>query len=188
MKRKKGSSKNTYQLYVTLFGIEPQIWRRILVPGSMILRQFHDVLQIAFGWEDYHLHSFRTKKKYYEDAEMNPEAEGEDERKFKLNELLLKQGSSMIYEYDFGDGWELHIVLEKILPFDAKQKAPVCLEGERSAPPEDCGGIWGYSELLEAIKDSSHPEHEEMLEWVGEDFDPECFDLKEINKDLSEIN
>ena len=93
----------------------------------------------------------------------------------------------MIYDYDFGDGWEHNIILEKILPFDAKQKLPICLEGERSGPPEDCGGFPGYEVLLDAIKDPEHPERGDVLDWVGEDFDPEYFNLDKINKELERL-
>jgi hypothetical protein len=90
------------------------------------------------------------------------------------------------YEYDFGDSWEHKILLEKILPFDTKTALPVCIKGKRACPPEDCGGIWGYEELLEAISNPKHPDHENMLEWLGGEFDPEEFDLEEINGNLAE--
>jgi len=98
--------------------------------------------------------------------------------------LLKKEKDSLIYEYDFGDSWEHKIILEKILPYDASLKVPSCIKGKRACPPEDCGGIWGYQNLVEIIKDPSHPEHEEMLEWLGGEFDPEYFDMNETNRML----
>ena len=187
MKSKTKPPQTTYQLHVTLVDIEPPIWRRLLVPCSMTLRNLHDILQIAFDWEDYHLHAFKTKDKYFEDPDINPETNGIYEKKVRLDQVLLKVKSAMIYEYDFGDGWEHNILLEKILPFDVKQKLPIFLGGERSGPPEDCGGFSGYEVLLDAIKDPKHPEHEEMLDWLGEDFDPEYFNLDKINKELARL-
>ena len=90
------------------------------------------------------------------------------------------------YEYDFGDSWEHKILLEKIFPFDNKMALPVCIKGKRACPPEDCGGIWGYEEFLKTISDPKHPEYEDMLEWLGGEFDPEEFDLEGINGDLAE--
>jgi hypothetical protein len=92
-----------------------------------------------------------------------------------------------VYEYDFGDGWEHEILVEKILQSEPGVRYPVCLAGKRACPPEDCGGVWGYESLLEALRDPEHPEHNDMLEWIGEDFDPEAFDLDSINQDLRSI-
>lgn len=80
------------------------------------------------------------------------------------------------YEYDFGDGWRHKIVLEKVLSAEPGVKYPLCLSGKRACPPEDCGGIWGYEELLEIMKDPNHEEYEERMEWIGDDFNPEAFD------------
>ena len=99
--------------------------------------------------------------------------------------MLKKEKDTLIYEYDFGDSWEHKILLEKILTDDGKTVLPVCIKGKRASPPEDCGGIWGYEELLETISNPKHPDHEEMLEWLGGEFDPEAFDLEQINKDLA---
>jgi hypothetical protein len=82
----------------------------------------------------------------------------------------------MRYVYDFGDDWVHKVVVEKVLPADPRISYPVCVAGKRACPPEDCGGVWGYREFLAAISDPDHPEHEEMLEWVGGAFDPEEFD------------
>ena len=110
----------------------------------------------------------------------------EDETKYKLSQLLKKEKDSLIYEYDFGDSWEHKILLEKILPDDGKTVLPVCIKGKRACPPEDCGGIWGYEELLGTISDPKHPDYEDMLEWLGGEFDPDEFDLEELNGDLAE--
>ncbi len=178
-------SKSIYQLKITLQGAKPPIWRRVLVPDSIRLDEFHELIQIVMGWENCHLHQFYCNGTLYgipndefDDFEL------EDETHYKLSQLLTAEKNSLNYEYDMGDGWEHKIVLEKILPFDSKADLPQCIKGKRACPPEDCGGIWGYESLLEILGNKKHPEHEDMLEWLGGDFDPDYFDLDEINKQL----
>ena len=180
--------RSIYQIKVTLNGVKPPIWRRILVPNNLDLGSFHVVLQIVLGWTNSHLHQFECDGKVYgmQDDELDFGFETHDEDQVKLSQLLKKEKQTLIYEYDFGDGWTHKILLEKILPFTKETELPVCIKGKRACPPEDCGGIWGYHELLEVIEDTNHPEHEEMLEWLGEGFDPEAFDIQEINELLAE--
>lgn len=109
-----------------------------------------------------------------------------DESGYKLSQVMNTEKDSIIYEYDFGDGWEHTITLEKILPFDPKEKLTQCVKGKRACPPEDVGGIWGYYEFLEALGDPGHPEHESYMEWVGGEFDPQRCDIEEINALLFE--
>lgn len=117
------------------------------------------------------------------------EVEGtEDERKMRLCELAPAVKSKFIYEYDFGDGWEHDIEVVKIGPPAEGVKYPVCIEGKLACPPEDCGGIWGYYEMLEALKDPKHEQHKEFTEWIGGKFDPERFDLKKINTALAKLS
>ena len=104
----------------------------------------------------------------------------------KLNKLFCAEHDAILYEYDFGDGWEHKIVLEKIHPFEKDIPLPVCKKGKRSCPPEDCGGIWGYQDFLDIIQDSSHAEYEETMEWIGGEFDPESFDIEKVNSILAE--
>ncbi|MDD2659812.1 MAG: plasmid pRiA4b ORF-3 family protein [Methylococcales bacterium] len=178
--------KSIYQIKISLIGAKPPIWRTVLVPSDLGLGAFHDVIQVAMGWTDSHLHQFFDNEKSYGIPDDDFELETEDEADYKLFQLLQKEKDTLTYEYDFGDSWEHKILLEKILPFDTHTLLPVCIKGKRACPPEDCGGIWGYEELLEIISDTEHPEHEGMLEWLGEDFDPDEFDLEEINEDLAE--
>ncbi len=178
--------KNIYQIKISLIGAKPPIWRTVLVPSNLKLAAFHDVIQVAMGWTESHLHQFIANQVFYGIPDDEFELEMEDETKYKLSQLLKKEKESLIYEYDFGDSWEHKILLEKILPFDTKTALPVCIKGKRACPPEDCGGIWGYEELLKTISDPKHPEREDMLEWLGGEFDPEEFDLEGINEDLAE--
>ena len=178
--------RSIYQIKISLIGAKPPIWRTVLVPSSIGLAAFHEVIQTTMGWTDTHLHQFIANNVIYGIPDDDFGLEMEDEAKYKLSHLLVKEKDTITYEYDFGDSWEHKILLEKILPFDTKTTLPVCIKGKRACPPEDCGGIWGYEDLLEAISDAKHPEHADMLQWLGGEFDPEEFDLEQINKDLAE--
>ena len=181
-----------YQLKVTLENIKPPIWRRILVPSNINLGQFHLVLQIAMGWTNSHLHQFTVGRTIYGrvDDEMGLDfgLDQEDENQYTLADLLNREKSWLRYEYDFGDSWSHKVLLEKKLPYDQTIKLAKCVKGKRACPPEDCGGIWGYAELLEVLKDEEHPEHEEMVEWLGGEFDPEEFNPEEINRQLASLS
>ena len=174
-----------YQIKVTLKGSKPPIWRRLLVSSAMSLAELHYVLQTAMGWEGGHLHQFFAHDQYFGVPEPEFDMDVLDESRYTLEQMLPQEKASMIYEYDFGDGWEHKIVAEKILPPDPKIALPTCVKGKRACPPEDVGGVWGYADFLEAIKDPKHPEHEDFLEWIGDDFDPEYFDVDEVNEVLA---
>jgi hypothetical protein len=178
-----------YQLKVTLRGSKPPIWRRILVPADTSLSKLHRILQATMGWYDAHLHQFIVGRTFYSPPSGYgfDELDAESTRGVKLNMIAPREKSKFIYEYDFGDSWEHEILVEKILPREPGTRYPVCIKGKRACPPEDCGGVWGYAALLETIADPSHPEHEEMLEWLGNGFDPEAFDLEAINQRLRSI-
>jgi len=180
------SSSPLLQLKVTLLGVSPPIWRRLVVPGDTTLAKLHVILQVAMGWEDYHLHCFRIGKLRYGPADYEDVMADEiDERTVTLAEAF-GQGRKGFYDYDFGDSWEHEIVLEKTTSTEPQQTA-VCLAGKRACPPEDSGGVWGYANLLEALADKDHEEHEEYLEWAGEDFDPESFELDGVNVHLKSL-
>jgi hypothetical protein len=170
------------RLRVTLDGIRPPIWRRVLVPSAMPLDKFHMVLQGAFGWTHSHLHCFELGDKVYEDPSLAEDCEriGADERRIGIFDLLIKGGGHATYVYDFGDGWRHSIELEERL-FDVPGEVPRCLEGQRACPPEDVGGIGGYASMLEALRDRTHPEHDEYIEWLPEGWDPEAFSLDAAN-------
>ena len=175
-------SEIVFQLKVTLRGIRPPIWRRVLVPSDLTLHQLHDVLQVLMGWTDSHLHQFEAAGNFYGTPDPELEVERKNERKVRLNEVLHHTKDRMAYEYDFGDSWEHELVLEKIVPRVPKVRYPVVTGGKRACPPEDVGGVWGYGHFLEAVSDSQHPDHEDMVEWSGEGFDPEAFDVGAANR------
>lgn len=176
-----------YQLNIELLDIEPKIWRRVLVPGTITLGQLHDVIQTAMGWTNSHLHEFIVAADTYSDPEFEIEG-ARSEYRYRLARLAPRISNTIAYEYDFGDGWEHLIRVEGITEDDKRYPGrPVCLEGKRSCPPEDCGGPGGYETYLEAISNKKHPRHKELLGWIGGGFDPEYFDLKQVNAELRKI-
>ena len=176
-----------YQLKVTLKDSKPPIWRRIQVTSNISLAKLHQILQTVMGWTDSHLHQFVAGQTYYGTPAPEFDFEVKDERRVKLSQVAPDVKKKIVYEYDFGDSWEHEIVVEKVLEPEPRVHYPICLAGKRACPPEDCGGVWGYETFLEAIRDPRHPEHEEMLEWIGGSFDPEEFDLEAINQDLQSM-
>jgi len=195
--------QQVYQFKIRLEWIKPSIWRRIQVPESYTFWDFHVAIQDAMGWEGYHCHSFKmTDPKTGKIIIISDEPDESDEEDFEENNFFKQAGMNFdhrfpiicnenkahissyfslsnkkaTYEYDFGDGWRHKIILEKVLSPEPGAVYPRCLAGKRACPPEDCGGIWGYEELLEIIKNPASDEYEERLEWLGDDFDPENFD------------
>ncbi len=181
-------TKQIYQIQIALKGFKPKIWRRVLISSDTPMYRFHEVIQVSMGWEGGHLHQFEKNGIFYstkmEGDDMWGEMDTVDYKKLKVSHLLKQEKDKMRYEYDFGDSWEHDIILEKILEPDEKLKYPVCIAGKMNCPPEDCGGIWGYEDLLEIIKNPKHEEYKEMMEWLGDDFDPEHFDKDEANNVL----
>lgn len=177
---------SVYQLKVTLLDTKPPIWRRVLVDGASTLDHLHEVIQAAFGWWGYHLHDFEDGRTRYAvpdpDDDWGPPSR--DERGTRLDSIA-GEGSKLTYTYDFGDNWRHRIVVEEILRPDASITVPACTGGRRACPPEDCGGPWGYRELLDVLADPTHPEHREQLEWIGRPFDPEAFDPGDFEHNLS---
>jgi len=184
--------KKIYQIQIALKGFKPKIWRRILIPSDLLLSDFHMIIQTTMGWTNSHLHQFIKNRIFYtrrmHDDDLWDEMDNVDYKKMKISDLLKKEREKIIYDYDFGDSWEHDIILEKILPIDDKIKYPICLTGKMNCPPEDCGGVWGYADMLEILKQPDHEEYESYIEWLGDDFDPEYFDKDEINEMLKMEN
>ena len=186
---KSAKQSKIYQLKMTLKYIRPPIWRRMEVPAEVTLAELHLILQVAMGWTNSHLHQFKVGKMYYGEPSIDEfsELNLKDESKARLQKVLSKPKQKMIYEYDFGDGWKHDLVLEKILQPSPGVRYPRCLAGARACPPEDCGGVHGYANFLEAISDPEHEEHDEYLDWIGGEFDPENFDVAKFDKALKKI-
>ncbi len=189
-KTKTAATKSICQLKVTLVGTEPPIWRRLQVPGNVTLRKLAAIINTAMGWQSYHLHEFHLGKEVWgvrTPAGDDVGYEVNDDRKSTLAEVAPRRSSEIRYTYDIGDGWLHRVVVERIVDPQPKQHYPACLEGQRACPPEDCGGIPGFYNLLDVLGDPKHPDHEGLSEWVGGKFDAEAFDLEETNKALHRI-
>jgi Plasmid pRiA4b ORF-3-like protein len=171
-----------YQIRIALRHITPPIWRRIEVSADTDLATFSQLILNAMGWDGYHLMSFDIGgEEYHQDEESVADFGGELMSNVNLHQCFTAEKQKGLFTYDFGDNWEHEVLLEKILDPESGVKYPRCTAGKRACPPEDCGGPWGYMGLLEAIQDPKHPEHEDMLEWVGGEFDAEEFDVEEVN-------
>ena len=174
-----------YQFKITLRSIKPPIWRRIQIPDCT-LANLHEYIQGAFGWDDDHMHKFVLTSEYYGPPPSDEFGVDEDmlgEAEVRISSLIPAscRRSRWIYEYDFGDGWQHEIVFEGFPPTRSEVEYPICVEGKRACPPEDCGGPWDYADYVNAISDPKHNRHEELLEWGGP-FDPEAFDAEEATK------
>lgn len=187
-RKKKTEPTTIFQLKVAVADIEPEIWRRVLVPADIGLGRLHAVLQAAMGWTNSHLHQFRLRDRTFSDPrlDVDGELEFEDERKVTLDRLVGK-GQALQYEYDFGDSWEHELMIEKVVEPDSRLHYPLCIGGARACPPEDVGGVGGYLEFLIALRDREHGDHDQMVTWIGGAFDPEGFDLNLTNRALRDI-
>ena len=185
-------TKKRYLIQIALRGSKPKIWRRILVSSDLLLSDFHKIIQTTMGWTNSHLHQFIKNQAFYTqkmvDDDFWEEMNNIDYSKIKISDLLIEEKDKMIYEYDFGDGWQHNIILEKIDTTEENKIITTCLTGKNNCPPEDCGGIWGYVNILDILKHPDHEEYKECIEWFGEEFDPKCFDKNEINKRLKSDN
>jgi len=175
-----------YQLKVTLERAEPPVWRRLLVSGNRSMKTLHQTLQIAMGWTNSHLHLFEFPDgSVFTDLEfMLDDIEHDDEASTKLRKLVKTPGSTFKYEYDFGDSWSHSIELEDILVDEGWE--PRCIAGEGAGPPEDVGGVRGYSEFLAAMADPKHQRHDELKRWIGNEWQPE-FDMEATNEALRSL-
>ncbi|MDA8394960.1 MAG: plasmid pRiA4b ORF-3 family protein [Candidatus Dormibacteraeota bacterium] len=180
-----------YQLKITLKGVEPPVWRRLQVSAGIDLRQLHLLLQVVMGWHNEHLYEFRVGRRYFGEPEPKSWAVGGlgrptlDAGNTRLLEIAPRARSKFLYTYDMGDSWEHQTLVEKVTTPEPGVHYPTCLAGERACPPEDCGGVWGYADILAALRDPDAPESAERLEWLGDVFEPDKFDLAGVNAQLS---
>ncbi len=178
-------TRTVHRLKVTLLGFRPPIWRRIVVPSDITLARLHGILQVSMGWHDSHLHDFKAGLDTYGDPRELEGLEDLDERRARLADVAPRPRSRLRYLYDFGDSWEHDIVVEAVEAPAPGVRYPTCLGGKRACPPEDCGGVWGYADLLAAIADPNNPDHDDLLDWLGGPFDPEAFDVAAVNRMLA---
>lgn len=156
------------------------------IASDATLDRLHDAIQIAFGWTNSHLHEFSVGDRRYAIPMPEDEVEAIDETGITVAEVALLKGEALRYIYDMGDCWDHELVVEKVGPPEPGTTYPRCVYGTQSAPPEDCGGAGGYENLLEALADPKHEEHDELTEWAGP-FDPEAFKIEKVNKELRRL-
>jgi len=179
--------KNVYQFKITVLETDPAVWRRIQVPENYTFYDLHVAIQDSMGWLDYHLHMFDIEDASRPKGKTRIECpfciEDIEEEGFllttevPLKELFKKSGDRALYTYDFGDNWELDVLLERILPREPKRKYPECLDGQLAGPPEDCGSISGYYDCVKAVK--NRDDSEGLLTWVG-NWKPDKFNPKKV--------
>lgn len=174
-----------FQLKITLRDIVPPIWRRVVVPSDLTLLDLHGVIQIAMGWKDCHLHDFTIDRQRFAVPDPEDFDDPIDERETRL-QSVLRTPQKFTYQYDFGDGWDHIIVVEKALN-DRAIGEVVCIDGARACPPEDSGGPLGYEEKLNALAAPNDRSTRELRDWIGPDFDPAFFDREAINKELRQM-
>ncbi len=181
--RSDDTARSVYQLKVTLIDSHPPIWRRVQVESGVTLDRLHHTLQVLMGWTNSHMHGFRVRQ--HAQADVRPRllpVESADEKSTRLGDILRRPKDWCIYDYDFGDGWEHQLLLEKVVARTPSTRYPRVLAGRGACPPEDVGGLFGYYHFLKVINNPRHPEHEDMLEWAGGNFNPTAFNAHEINR------
>jgi len=179
---------SVFQMRITLQHTDPPIWRVFKVSSDARLSHLHDVIQAVMGWEDCHLHEFVIAKQRFGpagDADGYIEDTGQADEDECLIRDVIGRSTRFHYVYDFGDNWNHDVKVEKALVPEEGVTYPVCTAGQRACPPEDCGGAWGYQRLLEVLRDPSTEDYDEMVDWIGPEFDPERFDLAEISARLA---
>jgi Plasmid pRiA4b ORF-3-like protein len=172
---------------IELLDTDPLIWRQLDAPTSLTLKTLHDIIQVCIGWYDSHLWEFRIGDQTYappmEDLGAGPRA---DAAKVRLRDVL-KPGKTVIeYLYDFGDSWEHRITVTDVRTEASGVTCPRYVAGEWAGPPEDCGGIPGFYNALDAMADPQHPDHADIMEWLR-GYDPKLVDLFGINLALARI-
>jgi hypothetical protein len=178
-----------FQIKVMLRGSQPLIWRRIQARSDTTLAKLHRILQCVMGWEDAHLHRFVIHGACYGVPEEDERGarKTRDERRYTLRDVVPREGSHFAYDYDLGDYWQHILVVERTLAPEEGVVYPVCLAGARACPPEDIGGIGRYDDFLKALTDPADAEHDDFTGWVGGTFDPEAFDIDEVNQKLRRL-
>ena len=189
-----------FDLRVTLYCLQPEIWRLLRVPHDIRMDRLHAVLQMGFGWTNSHVHQFHlfdgTGKITGYVGQPDPDSASvflgrrpptQDETKRRLKNFIEKPGDRIGYEYDFGDSWLHEITLAAVESQLRRLAHAVCLDGARACPPEDCGGPPGYERLLGILKKPKHPEYADTIEWLGSSFDPASFDLAATNRALAQV-
>jgi hypothetical protein len=179
--------EKVFSLRVSVVGCQPRIWRRLLVRESMWLSRLHDTMQVLFDWFDYQTHAFNLEELHFGNPTKRDDLSVEDDRDVSLADLDLEHRAQFTYDYHFGEGWQVEIKVEKSMVIEKGTTYPVCLAGERAGPPEDCGGLEAFHDMLACIKEPNTDLGREWLEWLGPDYQPDACDLVKINKALKKL-
>lgn len=175
------------QAKVTLRGVEPPIWRRVVVPSNMPLHEFAWALIRAMGWNGSHLHMYDVAGTKYGSISPDWESLGElDEESFRIDDVLPAVGSELRFDYDFGDGWEHDVVVEAIEPVDPAATYPSCVDGARACPPDDVGGPHGYQEMLDVLADPRLEDPNQVRAWARDGWAADRFDVAEAGTAMQE--
>ncbi|MCA1949572.1 MAG: plasmid pRiA4b ORF-3 family protein, partial [Treponema sp.] len=190
-KKSRPAAEKHFILKISLAGIEPEIYRNVLIPGNRSLAEVSEIILATMGWQGYHLHLFDIRGQHYGEPSPDDWDPIEDERKIRLDNLKLRKGSHFEYIYDYGDHWVHDItVLETQKAHPEVEQVPLILEGQRACPPEDCGGISGYMDIIELLTKPKHNltrDEKEIFEWLPSGYDPEKFDIQKIQEVLSKL-
>jgi hypothetical protein len=184
------SAATIARLKITLDDVKPAVLRRVEVPFDIRLDRLHLILQAAIGWTNSHLYEIRARGVRWSTPFPDQDSGGDflDARKVRLSEVLEDVGTKTLkYLYDFGDGWEHTIKIERLIDPEPGTLYPRLIEAKGRCPPEDIGGPWGYAEFLEAIADPKHERHRELKEWFADDFNPNVVDVDRLSEDVAEL-
>ena len=180
-----------FTFHIKLIGTEPLVSRTFKVSTESSMYVLHHIIQVVMGWNNYHLYQFEFgelvigDKRLWDEDEMGPIT---DVKEVSVGEVFTNVRTTAVYEYDFGDGWMHHLELVDRSIHPTQEVLPLVISGENACPPEDCGGIHGYKELLEVLKNPKHPEYRETKVWVGSTFNPTKFSVDACNKELGKLN
>ena len=180
-----------FTFHIKLVVTKPLVTRTFKVSSEISMFELHHTIQVVMGWRNYHLYQFMVGEKLIADSrlwdedEMGPITNVKD---VSVGQVFTKVGTTVVYEYDFGDGWMHHLELADRSTHPTQEVLPLVISGENACPPEDCGGIHGYKELLEVLKNPKHPEYRETIVWVGSTFNPTKFSVDAHNKELGKLN
>jgi hypothetical protein len=174
-------------LRLAVVGTQPRVWRRLLVRETMWLSRLHDSIQIAFDWFDYQAHVFALDDLRFGNPVKRDDLVVEDDRDVTLADLNLASRDRMSYEYQFGDGWKVDIRVEKTAAAAKGAVLPSCVAGERAGPPEDCGGLEAFHDMLACLKEPESDLGKEWLGWLGPDYDAAACDLEKVNLALRKL-
>jgi len=183
--RKSSENQEAFKIRVTLEEVEPPIWRSVLVEASTTLHELHRTIQMLFDWYDYHLYRFEIGDREFEAPD--EDAEGEDATKMTLGRLGLSPGDRFRYIYDLGDDWVHRVEVEGREIASDRAWLPWVINGARRGPPEDCGGVHRYSEIQRILQqplEDLDEDDQSTIEWLGNDFDPDQFNLAQARHDL----